>query len=229
MPGDGKKHSFVGGTGDHHSGMSRLKPSVQHDMGALAHPEQRTAVGVRQMTNPVGKDAGSVDDGTGVQLCHITRLPVQGAYAGNGCPPLQKTCHLHVINCHPSLFKNSLHEVDSKPGIVKLPVVIEDAPLQATKLATKFQCGEMVDSLSKREKSGSSEAPLAGHPVVDLQPGPVPGLLPPAVGGDHERQIRDGMRCVPEQDTPLSQSPEDQRELTLGEVAYTAMNQFGTL
>jgi len=105
--------------------------------------------------NPVRKNPRSVDDCIGLELILVTCFLIKRL--NTGYPAiwvLQQPFHAHVVERAAALVIDGLSQINSQPGIIKLPVPVNHTSFQATRI----QIGQAPGSLISRQTGGFPDA-----------------------------------------------------------------------
>ena len=223
MPRNREKHPPVLGLRDHDSGIPGQKLLGQHEMNPLRYREQPRTVRIVHPPQGVGKNPGCVDHTGRANFKRLAALGIRCPDTGDHPVLLEQSVAPHVVGENPALVGRRPGQIDGQPGIIELPVMINDPALETV----RFHRRDQLDRLLLCEDPRRAQPQSAGHPVVHLHADSVKRALPPAIIGNDKRHVVDEVGGIPIKPSAFPQRLQDEGNVTLPEVADASMDQLG--
>ena len=223
MPRDGEEHAAVLRFRNEQRRVAGLKTPVDHEVNPLARREHRRRAGLVHPPDAVGKDAGRIDDGGGLEAELLARLRVARRDAAHAAVLLEQAGHGQVVERGAAARQERAEEGDREPRVVELAVDVEHAAAQSV----AAERGQKAQRLEVIQQVAGAEAQPAGELLVREQAGAVIRLFPPAIGGDDEAEAMHEMRRIALEQAALVERFADEAEIPLREVAHAAVDELG--
>ena len=227
QPRHGKQNAPVRRAGHQKRAAARQKVLIHHHMHALAGRDQRACAapcgcGVL-LAQGVHPHACGVDDAARL---NVIFLPCFGI-------PCPQPCHLAacmaqlrhgaMVHQQSAMRRRRARQRQRQPRVVKLPIPILHAALQALRLRAR----QAVLHGNRAQPLRTPQTGLARQQVINLQPHAVPGRFPPAVRRHHERQRLRQMGRRRQDVRAFVQRLAHQRHIALRQITHPAMHQLG--
>ena len=195
-----KQHAAIVGVRHHDCGIAGQKRLVEHQVHALARPDDVRTRRLVHFEDSVGKNARRVDHHTALDLRFPAVLDIKRSQAAHHARGFDQAGHLHVIDRRAAEVSERLREVDGESGIVELAVVVNHAASERF----RFDRRNALQCLGARQKLRLANAQAAGQRVVNLHPHAVERSFPPLITRHDEGAITHQVRRVPHQQSTLA-------------------------